>query len=201
MASRQYSALLLTAASLAVGSQVKPEESDNEQKKIFLLVGQKGSGKSFIGTLFDKEFGIKFIRVEDWAKKIKKDRAVDNEVYLKQVFAEIEKGIRDSLTETNKIVFESTGLTEFFDQMLQNLRRSYHVTTIGVFAESTICLERVKSRDQEIHINISDDQVLMINEKVRERNFDTDFSIVNEGKSAKELINEIGKLIGQTIDE
>lgn len=167
-------------------------------KKIFLLIGQKGSGKSFIGTLFDKEFGIKFIRVEDWAKKIKKDRAVDDEAYLKQVFEEIEKGIRESLTEVDKIIFESTGLTDYFDQMIRNLRKDFQLTTIGVYANSTICLDRVKYRDQKIHINISDDQVVVINEKVRERNFKTDFSIINEDKSEKELINELDKIIGQT---
>jgi shikimate kinase len=172
-----------------------------KSKIIYLLIGQKGSGKSFIGTLMEKELGIKFIRVEDWAKKIKKNRNIDNEAYLKQVFEEIESGIRDSLTDKDKIVFESTGLTEYFDLMLESLRRDFQVTTIGVYADRTTCLERVKSRDQEIHINISDDQVLMINEKVRERNFETDFSIINEDKSEKELINEISKNIEQTIDK
>lgn len=172
-----------------------------KSKIIYLLIGQKGSGKSFIGTLMEKEFGIKFIRVEDWAKKIMKDRDVDNEVYLKQVFEKIENGIRGSLTDKDKIVFESTGLTEHFDLMLESLRRDFQVTTIGVYADSTTCLKRVKSRDQEIHINISDDQVLMINEKVRERNFETDFSIINEDKSEKELINEIEKNVEQTIDK
>ncbi|MCZ2459361.1 MAG: zeta toxin family protein [Chitinophagales bacterium] len=170
-------------------------------KIIYLLIGQKGSGKSFIGTLMDKEFGINFIRVEDWAKKIKKDRDVDNEAYLKQVFEEIEKGIRESIVDKDKIVFESTGLTEYFDQMIQSLRRDFRVNTIGVYADSAICLERIKSRDQDIHINVSDDQVLMINAKVRERNFETDFLIINENKSEKELINVIGKSIGQTIDK
>ncbi len=167
-----------------------------KSKIIYLLIGQKGSGKSFIGTLMEREFGIKFIRVEDWAKKIKKDRNVDNEAYLKQVFEEIESGIRDSLTDKDKIVFESTGLTEYFDLMLERLRRDFQVTTVGVYADRITCLKRVKSRDQEIHINISDDQVLMINEKVRERNFETEFSIINEDKSEKELINEIGEIIG-----
>lgn len=172
-----------------------------KSKIIYLLIGQKGSGKSFIGTLMEKEFGIKFIRVEDWAKKIKKDRDVDNEAYLKQVFEKIENGIRGSLTDKDKIVFESTGLTEHFDLMLESLRRDFQVTTIGVYADSTTCLKRVKSRDQNIHINVSDDQVLMINEKVRERNFETDFSIINEDKSEKELINEIEKNVEQTIDK
>lgn len=94
-------------------------------KRIYLLIGQKGSGKSFIGTLMEKEFRIKFIRVEDWAKKIKKDRNVDSEAYLKQVFEENENEIRDSLTDMDKIVFESTGLTEHFDIMLESLRRDF----------------------------------------------------------------------------
>src|SRR5690606_4651051 len=106
----------------------------------------------------EKEFGIKFIRVEDWAKKIKKDRNVDNEAYLKQVFEEIESGIRDSLTDKNKIIFESTGLTEYFDIMLESLRRDFQVTTIGIYADSTTCLERVKTRDQEIHINVRSEE-------------------------------------------
>lgn len=172
-----------------------------KSKIIYLLIGQKGSGKSFIGTLMEKEFGIKFIRVEDWAKKIKKDRNVDNEAYLKQVFEEIESGIRDSLTDKDKIVFESTGLTEYFDIMLESLRRDFQGTTIGIYADSTTCLERVKSRDQNIHINVSDDQVLMINNQVRERNFETDFLIINENKSEKELINEIAKNIERTNDK
>lgn len=172
-----------------------------KSKIIYLLIGQKGSGKSFIGTLLEKEFGIKFIRVEDWAKKIKKDRNVDNEAYLKQVFEEIESGIRDSLTDKDKIVFESTGLTEYFDIMLESLRRDFQVTTIGIYVDSTTCLERVKSRDQNIHINFSGDQVLMINNQVRERNFETDFLIINENKSEKELINEIAKNIERTNDK
>jgi len=35
----------------------------------------------------------------------------------------------------------------------------------------------------------------MINDKVRERNFETDFSIINENKLEKELINEIAKIV------
>jgi predicted kinase len=170
------------------------------KKVIFLLIGQKGSGKSFIGTIFEKEFGIRFIRVEDWAKKIKRERAVDNEGYLKQVFDEIEKGIRNCLNEIDNLVFESTGLSEHFDRMLKNLKSNFKVTTIGIYANSEICLDRVKSRDQTIHINISDDQVLLINEKVKERNFKTDFRINNEGKQEQELIIEIKSIIEQSFN-
>lgn len=179
---------------------IKNQGMEMNNKSVFLLIGQKGGGKSFIGNLFEKNFGIKFIRVEDWAKRIKKERAVDNEEYLMQVFDEIEKGIRETLLSADKIVFESTGLTKYFDQMLYSLRQDYKVTTIEIYADSNICLERVKTRDQNIHINVSDEQVLMINEMVRGRSFKSDFSIMNENKSETELIIEISSII-QTVEK
>jgi len=157
-------------------------------KTIYLLLGQKGSGKSFIGTIFDQEFGIRFLRVEDWAKQIKKGREIDDETYLSQVFEAIEAGVRDSLESADEIVFESTGLTQYFNRMLENLKKDFRVKTIFIEARSDICLSRVKSRDQSIHIDVSDEQVIMINEKVNERSFLTDYRIVNENKSRQDLI-------------
>lgn len=165
------------------------------RKEILLLIGKKGSGKSFIGLLMDREFGVKFIRVEDWAKRIKKDRSIDNEIYLKQVFEEIEKGIRQAMDSVDKVVFESTGLTDHFDHMLQSLQKDYKVTTITVDAHNNTCLDRVKSRDQSIHIKVSDDQVFMINRKVAEKSFQSDFRINNESKSEQALIVELDSLL------
>lgn len=165
------------------------------RKKIYLLIGQKGSGKSFIGSLMQNEFGITFLRVEDWAKRIKEDRAVDDESYLRQVFEAIENGVRESLKQGDSLVFESTGLTNYFDQMLDNLKEDFDVVTIGVHADSRICLERVRNRDHTIHINISDDQVIKINDKVIERAFETDYRIDNEMMSEEELVQELEKII------
>ena len=167
-------------------------------KTIYLLIGQKGSGKSFIGSLIENEFGIKFVRVEDWVKQVKKGRSVEDETYLKQAFEVIENGIRECLKDIDKLVFESTGITTYFDQMLQSLKRDYHVTTIGIKADSTICLERVRKRDQTIHINISDDQVSIINEKVILKDLQTDYQINNEKKTKRDIVKEMKKIKGLT---
>jgi shikimate kinase len=167
----------------------------NKRKEIFLLIGQKGSGKSFIGSILEKEFGIKFIRVEDWAKQVRKNRAVNNEAYLNQVFQVIENGIRNALNDIDKLVFESTGLTDYFDQMLVSLKKDFKVTTIGIYADNSICLDRVRTRDQTIHINISDSQVTKINDMVRERDYQTDFRINNESKTEKALMKELEKIL------
>jgi dephospho-CoA kinase len=168
-------------------------------KKIFLLIGQKGSGKSFIGNIFEKKFGIKFIRVEDWVKLINKDHDVFNEIYLKKVFELIENRIREILIENNCIVFESTGLSSYFDKMLESFKNDFQVTTVGIYAERSTCLYRVKSRDQTLHINISEYQISKINKKVIERNLFTDFLIINENKTEKKLINEVQIILNSSI--
>lgn len=164
-------------------------------KKIYLLIGPKGSGKSYIGTIMQSELGIAFIRVEDWAKQVKKDRAVDNEAYLEEVFTTIGKELIKCLNEKDQVVFESTGLTQYFDQMLDRLRKHCPVITIGIHAGSDTCLSRVRSRDQSIHINVSDNQVEMINKKVRERCFPADFHIDNENIERDILISELKAII------
>jgi len=166
-----------------------------KEKTIYLLIGPKGSGKTYIGNLIDKVFSFKFVRVEDWAKAVKKDREVFDQEYIKEVFKAIENGIREQLVETDNIVFESTGLSNDFDTMLRNLHRDFNVNTIGINTRDEICLERVKTRDKSIHVDVSDEQVIKINKEVKAKVIRTDFSITNNDKSDSELIDELKRII------
>lgn len=162
-----------------------------KEKFIYLLIGPKGSGKSFIGILMERYFGIKFVRVEDWAKTLKRDREIHDESYLQEVFKSIESGIRKTLETHNKIVFESTGLTPYFTQMYNNLSRDFSLISININADDATCIKRVKERDQSIHIHVSDEQIYAINKQVRANNFKADFTILNEGKTEEELVQEL----------
>lgn len=135
------------------------------------------------------------MRVEKIAREIKRDRAVDDPDYLEDVFLSIESAVRQSLKSRQNLVFESTGLTRYFDKMLENLRRDFHVTTIGIMASLSVCLERVNSRDQRMHINISDRELAMINENVKKKNLQTQFSILNEGKRKNKLAAELATIL------
>lgn len=166
-----------------------------KNKTIYLLIGPKGSGKSFVGSFMEQQFNIKFIRVEDWVKEVKKERQIDDETYLSDAFQCIEAGVRAVLDTYSEIVFESTGLTVYFDQMLINLRKDFKVITIKIQADSALCLERVNTRDQSIHINVSDDQVNNLNKQVQIKNINTNYILDNNSKNSKELIAEIGNII------
>lgn len=82
---------------------MNPVPTKMKKKFICLLIGPKGSGKSFIGTLMEEEFGIKFIRVESWVKQVKRDRHIDNQSYLNDAFLAIESGVRKTLKTNDKI--------------------------------------------------------------------------------------------------
>ncbi|HMQ69932.1 MAG TPA: AAA family ATPase [Ignavibacteria bacterium] len=164
-------------------------------KVIYLLTGPKGSGKSFTGKIMEREFGIRFIRVEDKVKEIKKDRQIDDESYLEEVFVEIEKMVREALTVHDKIAFESTGLTAHFDRMLKNLKKDHNVITISVYANEELCIKRVRSRDKSVHIDVSDEQVKLINRMVIEKNMITDAVIINDNINEEELVEEIREIV------
>lgn len=168
------------------------------EKQIYILIGQKGSGKSFIGTLFNKYFNIDFVRVEDWILDLKNGRDIYDEEYLKEAFQTIESLVRKALSETDSLVFESTGLTEHFDKMLTNLQLDYIVKTIKINTDTEVCLDRIQNRDQSIHINFSNDLVKELNESIISKNLNTDYIIENNNKPADDLKDEIGRIIEST---
>ncbi len=170
-----------------------------KNKLIILLIGQKGSGKSFIGSLLESEFNVKFIRVENWAKEIKRDRNIDDEKYLEEVFETIGKGVKQEANSYDRICFESTGLTLQFDKMLENLRKEFNVVTIKIVCDPEVCIERIKSRDRNIHINVSDNEIKRINAEVIRRNYKTDFKLQNDSKSKNELKKELNMILKEKI--
>ncbi len=170
-----------------------------KNKTIFLLIGPKGGGKSFIGSLIEERFGIEFIRVESWAQNIQKGRAIDNASYIRDVFETIESGIRSQLGNTDQVVFESTGLTDYFDQMIENLQLEFKIVTILVEADKELCLTRVKERDQSIHVNVSDAQVNHINKLVNEKRskLKYDHIIANNNSGVDHLIKVLRPIVAQ----
>ena len=165
------------------------------KKNIFILIGPKGSGKSFIGDLFDKYFQVHFVKVENWAREIKKDRDPEDANYIGKYFEIIEKGIRDHMNHYDQIVFESTGITPYFDTMYNRLKSIYHIILIKIEADPQLCLKRVRTRDQSIHIDVSDDLVKKINQEMAPKNILCEYFIENSNATEEELRFKIEEII------
>ncbi len=95
------------------------------------------------------------------------------------------------------IVFESTGLTSSFDEMVERLKNEFAVIMIEIQANDKLFLHRVKTRDQSIHVDVSAEQVRHLNRRVRIKNIKTDFSLDNNDKTLKDLTAEIHQIVLQ----
>jgi shikimate kinase len=169
-----------------------------DKKEIIILIGQKGSGKTFVGRLLQEKFGIFFLRVEDICLKIKGDRQIYDIQYISETFELIEKEIRLKLIDIDQIIIESAGAAAEFDFMLESLKREFTVRLINIYADPDLCLQRVKSRSMENHIAVSDDNVEEINRISLSKHYKFDLIITNNNISEKEILDEWNKLISDS---
>lgn len=167
------------------------------QKKIFLLIGAKGSGKTFISNVLERNFGVKFFRVEDvWLKLKNEKNFISEEEYfenLDQFCKEWHSLIKDEIEKLfqqyTALVIESLWIAPHFDSFLEDLKKIANVVPIKIYADANLCAERVKTRDQSMHIVVSDNKVKEVNEKAFQVKMDFALEIDNMNLSEKDIIS------------
>lgn len=157
-------------------------------KTINILLGPKGSGKTFIGQLLQEKLGIYFLKVENIFIRIKQDRDYLNSDYIKEGFNAVEREIARILETEDELTIESTGAAPQFDEMVGNLKRRFCVRLIKVTADLDRCIERVKTRDKAAHIDVSDEHVMVINTLSVAKKFDVDFEIENNASTEEQIV-------------
>ena len=122
-------------------------------KTIFILIGPKGSGKSYIGKLIEKNLSIRFLRVEPLFMKIKGNRDNIDESYIKEGFKLLESEIHHCLIKEDNVIIEQTGAADYFNQFLENLESKFIVKLIKIYSPLDMCNKRIKKRDSNRHIH------------------------------------------------
>ena len=126
-----------------------------DPKMLYVLIGPKGSGKTYIGTLVSRHTDIAFLRVEPiWLGLQPGENA----------WAKIIAAIGALFQAHDKVMIESLGIGEEFRQFYSALAASYPIQMIHVVADPDTCLKRVKTRSKTDHIPVSDDQVTAYNQ-------------------------------------
>jgi shikimate kinase len=162
---------------------------------LYILIGLKGSGKTYIGKLIESRFNIPFLRVEDIFSRVKRNRNYNDADYIKEGFAEVEREIRNRFVIMDRLTIESTGLTGEFKEMLEELKKNFTVKLIKIQCDPELCLKRVRERDSKDHINVSDSDVREINEMAAKASFKYDLTIDNNSKTDEGVIKELSKIV------
>ena len=134
-------------------------------KTIFILIGPKGGGKSHVGTVLEKHFGIPFLNVDTLGlENIPKSQLLGEDL-IKEGFHCEEAKITEILQTEDSVAFEATGSHAYFFVVLNRLRSSYAIKLIRVFAPLYKCRERIVNRDQTKNIPVSKELIQSINER------------------------------------
>ncbi len=162
-------------------------------KQLIILIGLKGSGKTYIGSLIQERLGINFIRVEDIWLTIKKKRF--SEEFFSEGFRLVEQEIDNQLKYLEIITIESTGTSKYFEPFLRELGKKYNLKLIKINTSPDTCLRRIKSRDSSFHISVSDDIIEQVNREALDVDLEFDTVIENENSSDNEILMKINEMI------
>ena len=159
-------------------------------KTVYILVGPKGCGKTYIGNLLSEKLGIPFLRVEDIFLKIKTENPLEDQNYISIGFRNVENAIREKLLNCNQVTIESTGIVRQFYELVSRLKTDYFVKMIKIETDPTLCINRIKNRDQSIHISVSDDNINFINKLAHSLSLNFDLVLNNNNSNDNELIEK-----------
>lgn len=159
-------------------------------KRVIVLVGPKGAGKSTIGDLLQTELGVRFVRVEPVFLAVRETLGPSHPDYERRGFEAVLARLTADLTQTDTICFESTGASSHFPWLIAELGRQAAVLPVQVLASATQCMDRIHQRDASIHVPVSDDQVARINAIALQVDLPWAARIDNRGPLAPALIVE-----------
>jgi len=166
-------------------------------KTVIIITGNKGSGKTYTGSLIEKEMSIPFLRVEPIFLNIIKGRNPFDPEYIHEGFILVEKELLKILENSNIVSFETTGVAEESKELINKLKLKNRVIIIRIDASPELCLQRIRKRDQTEHISVSEDLIHEINAAVPLQNIKADLILKNETLTGKEIIASISNFINK----
>ena len=93
------------------------------------------------------------------------------------------------------MIFEATGSSSYFPEVLARLRSNYRVRLIRVWCPLPTCAERVAQRDTTDHIPVSGELLESINQRADKVELDWDLEIDNSGPASDESIVRLFRTI------
>ena len=165
------------------------------RKSVVIFVGPKGSGKTHIGSLLEKELGLKFLSVEKLGIANTKKSKLTGYERVKESFREEEAEIDRILAQRDAMSLEATGASEYFLVVLGRLRSKYNVRLIRIVSPLETCYGRIKQRDAAAHLPVSEAMIKEINVKAARVDLEWDLTIDNSNQlSAAQIMAAFQKV-------
>lgn len=150
-------------------------------KTLYLLIGPKGSGKTYIGDYINSNTEIHFLSVEPiWLALPQNENG----------WQQVSEAIAQCFIKSDKVMIENLGAGDGFNHFLIKMKELYSIKLIKVDTDLDLCFRRVKERNNKNHIPVSDDKVKEYNNIASKVVLPWDLVINNNGQQTIEKIKE-----------
>jgi hypothetical protein len=154
-----------------------------------LLVGPKGSGKSHIGRVLERQLGVRFFHVEPlWMAYLSECREAGRLPVIPEGIALVHPEIRRALAEHGSLCVETTGASQEILDGLMALSPREKTIIARITAPVDLCLERAETRDPAQQIPMDAETIRNVNAMSEAAWVDADLEIANEGLSDEEIV-------------
>ena len=157
--------------------------------KVYVLVGPKGSGKSYVGRLLEREFGIEFLSIEEIFVKLQ-GKGVSSLDVQERGYKIVEECVSEILAKGYAVSFEITVFMPASRNLLNRLELQAQLEIIQVYAPLELCLERIKNRDETKHIEISEEKIAEINKLSVNQHLASKFRIDTSEMNDEEILEQ-----------
>lgn len=164
-------------------------------KTVYLLIGPKGSGKSYIGNLIENELGVKFLNVEEFFIDLLENPDKLDEKENTKVWKKIEEKIEEELKEIDQISLESIGVFDSFKNFLEKIKFKYQVKLIKIETPLGLCYQRINERNKNNQVKLSRDSVEKMNNLFLKEKYNYDLVVKNKNWSDFKIIKKFKGII------
>jgi predicted kinase len=156
-------------------------------KTIYLLIGPRGSGKTYVGKLIQDKLNITFLNVETFFIRAEKINKKLDEEKFKKVWLKIEKRIDKILTTKKSVAFESIGIFQSFKDFLTRLNLKYQIKLTRIKTPLKLCDERMATRKPGTHAHMTKADIALVNKMSLKEKYKYDL-VIDNNKSTDDVI-------------
>ncbi len=164
----------------------------SQMKEAFVLVGPLAAGKSHIGKLIERDFGIPFFEYEDIFIKEQRKNPVG---YLSRAEPTAEVAILNFLNREGRICFENTMARPYALEILNEIQQIADVRIIYVHTSFELALKRLQRREKSTHVSWSQEEVKDIYRRSESLSLDYDLVLHNDNLSDEQMLCYLRRLV------
>jgi shikimate kinase len=162
---------------------------------LILLIGPKGSGKTHIGRLLARRWGVHFFRVEShWMRYHTECTVAGRPVRIDEGIERIHPAIIHALSTYEQVCVETTGASpEILDSLLLIGERFGRIL-VQVRAPLSLCLTRIAARDPSRQIPMQDENIRTVHALSSAVDLPFDITLENIDLSEEQILRPFSEM-------